>query len=175
MPAEQDAERLARIYSAHARAYADIWSPIIRVAGRRMLECLPWQGCARVLDVGTGAGEHLADIRRLAPVAWILGIDRAVGMLELARSRGVPLALMDAMDIALRPQTFDVAVMIFMLFHLDDPVTALRSVHRVLRPGGTLGVVTWAHDPDVEASRLWEAEPDALGPATPTRFRASTS
>ena len=120
-----------------------------------------------MLDVGTGAGEHLADIRRLAPVAWILGIDRAVGMLELARSRGVPLALMDAMDIALRPQTFDVAVMIFMLFHLDDPVTALRSVHRVLRPGGTLGVVTWADDPDVEASRLWDAELDALGARDP--------
>ena len=163
MTAEHETERLARIYSAQARAYAEGWSPIIRVAGQRLLEALPWRGCARVLDVGTGAGEHLSDIRRLAPTAWVLGVDRSVGMLELARSRGVPLALMDAMDVSLRPETFDVAAMIFMLFHLDDPVAALRNVRRVLRPGGTLGVVTWAEDPDVEATRLWEAELDALG------------
>ena len=133
MTAEQDTERLARIYSAQARAYAEGWSPIIRVAGQRLLEALPWRGCARVLDVGTGAGEHLSDIRRLAPTAWVLGVDRSVGMLELARSRGVPLALMDAMDVSLRPETFDVAAMIFMLFHLDDPVAALRNVHHARR------------------------------------------
>src|SRR3989442_2103405 len=94
-------------------------------------------------------------------------VDRSVGMLELARSRGVPLALMDAMDVSLRPETFDVAAMIFMLFHLDDPVAALRNVRRVLRPGGTLGVVAWAEDPDVEATRLWQAELDALGAREP--------
>jgi len=162
-----DAERLARIYSAQARAYAETWSPIIGTAGRHLLETLPWRECKRVLDIGTGAGEHLPDIRRLAAGAWILGIDRSAGMLELARSHRVPLALMDGMDVALRPQSFDVALMIFMLFHLDDPATALRNVRRVLRPGGTLGAVTWAEDPDVEASRLWEAELDALGARDP--------
>jgi ubiquinone/menaquinone biosynthesis C-methylase UbiE len=167
MTAERDAERLARIYSAQARAYAEIWSPIIRTAGRHLLETLPWRECKRALDIGTGAGEHLPDIRRLAPGAWVLGVDRAAGMLELARSHGVPLALMDGMDVALRSQSFDVAVMIFMLFHLDDPAAALRNVRRVLRPGGTLGTVTWAEDPDVEASRLWEAELDALGALEP--------
>ena len=111
-----DAERLARIYSAQARAYAETWSPIIGTAGRHLLETLPWRECKRVLDIGTGAGEHLPDIRRLAAGAWILGIDRSAGMLELARSHRVPLALMDGMDVALRPQSFDVALMIFMLF-----------------------------------------------------------
>ena len=35
-----DAERLARIYSAQARAYAETWSPIIGTAGRHLLETL---------------------------------------------------------------------------------------------------------------------------------------
>ena len=85
-----DAERLARIYSAQARAYAETWSPIIGTAGRHLLETLPWRECKRVLDIGTGAGEHLPDIRRLAAGAWILGIDRSAGMLDLARSHGCP-------------------------------------------------------------------------------------
>jgi SAM-dependent methyltransferase len=88
-------------------------------------------------------------------------------MLDLARPQRIPLALMDGMDLALRAQSFDVAVMIFMLFHLPDPLNALRGVRRVLRPGGTLGLVTWAADPDVEASQVWDAELDALGAREP--------
>jgi ubiquinone/menaquinone biosynthesis C-methylase UbiE len=163
MTSEADSERLARIYSAQARAYAEHWSPIIRTAGERLLEALPWRGTKRVVDIGTGTGSHLADLRRLAPNAWILGVDRSSGMLELARPHGTPLALMDGMNLALRAESFDVAVMIFALFHFDDPIMALRGVRRILRPGGTLGIVTWAEDPDVEASRVWEAELDALG------------
>jgi SAM-dependent methyltransferase len=94
-------------------------------------------------------------------------VDRSRGMLDLARPQRIPLALMDGMDLALRAQSFDVAVMIFMLFHLPDPLNALRGVRRVLRPGGTLGLVTWAEDPDVEASQVWDAELDALGAREP--------
>jgi SAM-dependent methyltransferase len=167
MTAEQDTERLACNYSAQAQAYAESWSPIIRVVGGRLLERLPWRGSKRVVDIGTGAGTHLGDIRRLAPDAWVLGVDRSRGMLDLARSHGVPLAEMDGMSLALRARSFDIAMMIFMLFHLDEPVAALRGVRRILRPGGTLGCVTWAVDPDVEASRMWEAELDALGARDP--------
>jgi ubiquinone/menaquinone biosynthesis C-methylase UbiE len=167
MTAEQDAERLAFGYSAQAQAYAESWSPIIRVVGGRLLERLPWRGSKRVVDIGTGAGAHLGDVRRLARDAWILGVDRSRGMLDLARCHGVPLVEMDGMSLALRARSFDVAVMIFMLFHLGDPVAALRGVRRILRPGGTLGCVTWALDPDVEASRMWEAELDALGARDP--------
>ncbi len=167
MTSEQETERLARIYSAQARVYAERWSPIIRAGGLHLLEALAWRGAKRVLDIGTGAGAHLPDLRRLAPDAWVLGVDRSRGMLDLARPQRIPLALMDGMDLALRAQSFDVAVMIFMLFHLPDPLNALRGVRRVLRPGGTLGLVTWAADPDVEASQVWDAELDALGAREP--------
>jgi SAM-dependent methyltransferase len=163
-------ERLARNYSAQARGYADCWSPVISRAGRRLLDAIDWQGVRRILDLGTGTGTHLPDLGRLAPGAWVLGVDRSEGMLALARSHGTSLALMDGMDLALRPRFFDVALMMFMLFHLADPVAGLRQVHRVLRPAGTLGAITWAEDPDVDASKLWEAELDALGASDTAAF-----
>jgi ubiquinone/menaquinone biosynthesis C-methylase UbiE len=131
--------------------------------GQRLLEALSWDRARRVVDLGTGAGTHLPEIRRLAPGACVVGVDRSSGMLELARQHGAPVVLMDGVELGLRDCSIDVAVMAFVLFHLDDPVVALREVRRVLHPGGAVGTVTWAEDPEIEASRAWEAELDGFG------------
>ncbi len=164
---DQRTRQLAAVYSAHARGYAEIWSPVIHPVAARLLETLPWAGVGRVLDVGTGAGGHLQHLRRLAPRATILGIDRAPGMLAIARDHAIPLALMDAMALGIRDRSIDVAVMAFVLFHVREPVGALTEVRRALRPGGLVAVTTWAEDPEVEAARVWEAELDAHGAVDP--------
>ncbi len=167
----EDTERLAVIYSSHAHGYADSWGPVIRPMGQRLLQALCWDGARRVLDLGTGAGTHLPGIQRQAPAACVVGVDRSPGMLELARQHGVPLALMDGMELGFRDSSIDVAVMAFVLFHLDDPIIALREVRRVLRPCGAVGTVTWAEDPETEASQVWEQELDAHGARDPLPTR----
>jgi ubiquinone/menaquinone biosynthesis C-methylase UbiE len=167
----KDTELLATIYSSHARGYADSWGPVIRPMGQRLLQALPWDGARRVVDLGTGTGTLLRDIRRLARGACVVGVDRAPGMLELARQGGVPLVQMDGVDLGFRDSSVDVVVIAFALFHLDDPVVALREVRRVLRPGGAVGTVTWAEDPEIEASRAWEEELDAHGAWDPMPAR----
>lgn len=168
-----DVRKLAAAYSAHARGYADEWSAVIRPRGQRMLAALPWEGARHVLDVGTGTGAHLPDIRSAAPHARIFGIDAAAGMLQLARVHGAPLALMDVTQLGIRAESIDVAVMAFVLFHLSAPDAALSEVRRVLTPGGSVGTVTWAEDPELEATRAWETELDAHGARDPAPVPAS--
>jgi ubiquinone/menaquinone biosynthesis C-methylase UbiE len=167
-------QQLAEIYSSHAQGYATSWGPVIRPIGQRLLGALPWEGARRIIDLGTGAGTHLPEIRRLAPGASVVGVDRATGMLELAQQQGVPLVQMDGVELGFRSTSVDVVVMAFVLFHLDDALVGLREARRVLRPGGVVGTATWAEDPETKASLVWEQELDAHGawdpmPARPRR------
>ena len=126
-------------YSASADGYVEFWSPVILPPGRRMLEALPWDGARRILDIGTGTGALIPEIRRLAPIASVMGVDPSLGMLARARRARAPLAAMDAMALGVRPGTFDVAVLAFVLFHVPDPLTVARRWRRDAarrRPGG---------------------------------------
>ena len=171
---DADLRKLAETYSGHARGYADGWSPVIRPLGQRLLATMPWDGARRVLDLGTGTGALLPDIAAAAPPsARLLGVDPSWGMLQLARAHGASLALMDGMRLGIRTASVDVVVMAFVLFHMAAPDIALSEVSRVLTAAGRVGTVTWAVDPELEATRVFETELDALGAWDPAPIGAS--
>jgi ubiquinone/menaquinone biosynthesis C-methylase UbiE len=164
LTAAQQSAILADMYSSRARLYDSLWSPVIRPIGERLLTLLPLNEAREVIDIGTGAGALLPAIRRAAPKANLMGVDRSAGMLRLAKKRHAgPLALMDAQKLELPARRFDVAVVAFVLFHLPRPDRCLREVHRVLKPSGTVGVITWAAQHRPKASAVWEEEVVAAG------------
>jgi len=165
LTANQQTAMLADRYTQRAEAYEALWSPIIRPVGERLIAHLPLSSTTRsIVDIGTGAGALLPAIKRAAPNAVIVGVDRSPGMLRLAKDKhSGQLALMDVQNLALPANRFQVAVVAFVLFHLPNPEQCLAEVNRVLQPRGALGTVTWGSENMAPANAIWDDELQAAG------------
>ena len=162
MDDERMVRALAERYSHDAEAYEELWAPELLPLGTRLIELLPVHAPDRVLDLGAGVGALIAPLRAAFPEASILAGDRASGMIARAPSDASRLVL-DAGRLPFADGSFDVVVMAFMLFHLPDPLDALREVRRVVRPGGAVGLGTWGEGRTRQGFLAWEEELDAHG------------
>lgn len=163
-------QSLAREYSGFAVDYASRWSPVIRPMANPIFAALPLATAECVLDVGSGTGAMHPDITAAAPRARIVGVDRAEGMLRVARNSGWrSVAVADAQQLSIRSESIDAGLLIFVLFHLPNPIEGLREMHRVLRRGGRAGIVCWGNDPGVPGASFWTEELNREGAAPDPR------
>lgn len=164
-PADPAAMLTAR-YDRDAASYRDLWAPILRTAALPLLREVQGEGVARVLDVGTGVGALLPDLSAAFPGAFVAGVDRSSGMLDLA-PRHFGRAIMDARELGIAPGSVDRVFLLFMLFHLEDPLAALREAHRGLRFGGRVAAITWGAELESLALRIWRECLDRHGASPP--------
>jgi SAM-dependent methyltransferase len=120
-----------------------------------------------VLDPGAGTGALFPAVRVAAPGALVIGVDWAIGMLELAQASAptIPLATMDVEQLGFRSGIADAAILAFVVFLLPDPAGGLAEIRRVLRPGGIVGLTTWGRGRDLPGAAIWTRELDAHGAA----------
>lgn len=157
--AEDAASRLTDRYNAEALAYRTLWAPVLQIAGGRLVRALRDDSVRTIIDVGSGVGSLLPDLRTVFPSACIVATDRSSGMLALAPA-GFPRCVMDAGELALADKSIDMVVMAFMLFHLEQPAAGLLEARRILRSGGQVGTLTWVTDLESTATQVWT---DCLG------------
>ena len=111
---------------------------------RHVIEALALDRPMAVLDIGCGTGTLTRLIANRMPPGggWIVGIDAAEKMIEVARRKANSPRLQFeaalAEDLPFPPGSFDRVVSTFFFHHLDAGLKrrALEEIHRVLRPGG---------------------------------------
>jgi SAM-dependent methyltransferase len=158
---------LGRIYGPDYHAYTfneDAFGLSYRVRSRlETRRILEWCGGlppgARIIDIGAGDGFHLKLLRQAGDPTWKLEAVEPDGKAaEAAAATGLIVHRSFIEDLELEPRSYDFAIMIMTLEHVDFPLEVLKRAHDLLRPGGRLGIVTdntAAPDASLGRSRHW--------------------
>jgi ubiquinone/menaquinone biosynthesis C-methylase UbiE len=86
-----------------------------------------------LLDVGGGTGNYAL---ALVEEEWKPVVaDRSAQMLAHAAAKGLDTVRADATELPFADESFDAAMLVSMLHHVDAPERALAEARRVLRPG----------------------------------------
>ena len=114
--------------------------PVVRDSAVLSVAGLPPGAGRRLLDVGCGSGEFLIRMRERG---WdVVGVEPDPVAAAGARAGG--LDVRDGMldDARFAGESFDAIVLSHVIEHVHDPVALLRECSRVLRPEGTLVLMT---------------------------------
>lgn len=130
-----------------------------------------FSACRTVLEAGCGVGAQLHVLLDRFPDAHFTGIDLSPVQLDQARrllaepiaANRVDLIEASAYSLPFADANFEGACTFWVLEHLGDPLSLLREVRRVLKPGGVLyctevfnaGLYTWPATPALDA--YWRA------------------
>jgi SAM-dependent methyltransferase len=102
-----------------------------------------WLRDRAVLDVGAGSGRHSYEAHRLG--ARVVAVDLG-DAIHVAR-RNLPADVMtvqaDAEELPFEDAAFDLVMAIGVLHHLPDPPRALKSLARLVRPGGYIHIYVY--------------------------------
>jgi len=124
-----------------------LWSAMF---GLFLLEELPLDRSATVLDIGCGTGFPLIELaERLGPAAtvhgldpWAAGLARAAEKIASRATANVVLHEGSASAMPFADASFDLLVSNLGINNFEDRVTAVRECHRVARRGARFALTT---------------------------------
>lgn len=151
-------ERTARLWDTLADTYDQVGVDFFGPAAAGLVDALDPQPGERVVDLGCGRGAVLLPLaRRVGPTGCALGGDlsprMAAGCRDLARQERLDQVEVQVVDaqapdvdrlVAALGGPADVVASSLVLFFLPDPATALARWVALLRPGGRVGIATFA-------------------------------
>lgn len=122
------------------------WQTMIKpvvVKSANVIDSWVKTGTGRLLDIGCGYGFFLQEMKSRG---WeVEGIEISKVGRQYAREKwAIPVYSRPLEDLALTESSFDVVTLFYVVEHVLDPITLLREVNRVLKPGG-LVLLRWPH------------------------------
>lgn len=140
--------------------YSDVFTQALmsRSADNEAAFILPYlHSNMTLLDCGCGPGAITADLAKIVSPGHVTGIDIDESQIEFARNHASRLEIVnldfrtaDIYKLLFSDDSFDGAFAHTTIQHLSDPVSALKEIKRVLKPGGVVGI----RDDDVGGS-IW--------------------
>jgi demethylmenaquinone methyltransferase/2-methoxy-6-polyprenyl-1,4-benzoquinol methylase len=169
VPWEDKARRVGGVFDSVADRY-DLMNDLMSGGAHRLwkrfaLELTGLRPGGRALDVAGGSGDLAAGLARQAGErGCVVLVDINSAMLQRGRDRLIERALVsqlhyvqaDAERLPFAEASFDCVTIGFGLRNVTDKCAALRSMHRVLRPGGQLLVLEFSRPALPALGRLFE-------------------
>jgi SAM-dependent methyltransferase len=147
-------------YDSYGEDYQRWMAPVVGPSAVRLLDRLDGRrdlvGPLQLLDVGVGTGTLVLAALERWHGARAIGVDPSRVMLRLAegearrRAEGIAdrlrLMIGDATALPLQDASIDMVLSSFVIQLVSSRAAALREMLRVLRPGGTIALLTWQVD-----------------------------
>ena len=160
---------------AESYSIADHEAQVAYVQVRRAAQWVPFflphlRAGLRLLDCGCGVGSITLDLAAIVAPGETVGMDLDESQLALAReaaaARGLATARFQVGSVYELPfadASFDAALAHTLLFHLSEPLRALKELRRVLAPEGVVAISdddwrTWVVAPEDSAMHRAMAE-----------------
>ena len=146
------------VYHKLAKVYDVIFGPVLHPGRLLALERMGIAPGDRVLEVGVGTGINAA----LYPHdCQVTGIDFSPSMLEKARERvsrkglrHVRLMEMDAANLKFPDESFDIVYAPYLVNCVSDPLSVVREMRRVCKPGGRIVILNHFRSTNPVLSRI---------------------
>jgi len=124
------------------RKWASMMRPIV-LKSAQMIEAEHGLNKGRLLDIGSGYGFFLEEMKSRG---WdVEGIELSDTGRKYTRDRiNVPIHSHPIESLSLPQDQFDVVTLFYVIEHLPDPLSTIRAVYRMLKPGGMI-LVRWPH------------------------------
>lgn len=156
---EEDKEHMPQMTFWSSSEVAEHWQQDVErrrldfaEATERMLEAAGLVPGNHVLDIAAGTGDQsILAARRVEPGGSVLATDISAEMLNItahvAKLEGLTTLttrVMDAQQLDLQDNAFDVVICRLALMLIPNRKLALREIRRVLKPGGKLAALVWS-------------------------------
>lgn len=94
-----------------------------------------------IIDAGCGEGILLEKLVKQFPGKDIVGVDIDPINIKICQEHGLPIIAGGIYGLPFDDGSFDAALFIEVVEHLDEPLKAIGELNRILRPGGRLLVL----------------------------------